>query len=255
MTKHRYPTAVPRFYRINQLAGTLLITVAGLFGFAETSFGAEPFAGRWEGAVHIPANEQILVVDLSPDSNGAWTGTITMPGLSLRALPLKDIVVKGDEATFATKVVPGRGMEATFKGRLSDGSLTGNFVQGGNTAPFELKQAGPAQVEAPPRSTGLAKELEGEWQGEFQLFGYPRKVTLKLTNNSDRRAAAEFVVVGKRVNNLPVDLVTQEGSLLTVHSHETGITFEGRFRKDGNEIRGMFSQGPVEMPLILHRKS
>jgi len=173
----------------------------------------------------------------------------------MKGLPLKDIVVKGEEATFATKVVPGRGLEATFKGHLGgNGSLTGDFVQGGNTAPFELKQIGPAQVELPPRSTGLSKELEGEWQGEFQLFGYPRKVTLKLTNNGDRVGAAEFVVVGKRVNNLPVDLVTQEGSLLTVHSHETGITFEGRFRKDANEIRGMFSQGPVEMPLILHRK-
>ena len=233
----------------------LLIIATSLFAAIHISTSAEPLAGRWEGTVHIPENEQTLVVDLAADSNGVWSGAITMPGLSMKGLPLKDIVVKGSEATFATKVVPGRGLEATFKARLSGaGSLTGDFAQGGNTAPFELKQIGAPQVEAPRRSTVVSKELEGEWQGEFQLFGYPRKVTLKLSNTGDGGAAAEFVVVGKRVNNLPVDLVTQEGSLLSVHSHETGITFEGRFRKDGNEIRGIFSQGPIEMPLVLHRK-
>jgi len=249
MTKYRSATQLQPIVSLNLLA------VVSFFGLVHICLSAEPRAGRWEGTVHIPANEQILVVDLSPDSNGAWTGAITMPGLSLK-LPLKDIVVKGEEASFATKVVPGRGLEATFKGHFSgNGSLAGDFVQGGNTAPFELKQIGPPQVEPPPRSTGISKDLEGEWYGEFQLFGYSRKVTLKFTNNADRRAAAEFVVVGKRVNNLPVDLITQEGSLLTVHSHETEITFEGRFRKDSNEIRGLFSQGPVEMPLILRRKS
>ena len=250
MTRHRFAAHLLWLARLN-----LFMAAVSIFAVTQTGLCAEPLAGRWEGMVRIPANEQTVVVDLSADPNGAWTGAITMPGLNLRALPLKDIVVKGDEASFSTKVVPGRGLEATFKGHLSGGSLTGDFVQGGNTAPFELKQIGPAQVEAPPRSTGVSKDFEGEWQGEFQLLGYPRKVTLKLTNNTDRGAAAEFVVVGKRVNNLPVDLVTQEGSLLTVHSHETGITFEGRFRKDGNEIRGMFSQGPVEMPLTLRRKS
>lgn len=255
MTENQSATPLHQIAKLRCCAARALVAAVSYFAAIYVSFSAEPLAGRWEGMVHIPANEQTLVVDLSADSNGTWSGAITMPGLGLKGLPLKDIVVKGDEATFVTKVVPGRGLEATFKGHLSgNGSLTGDFVQGGNTAAFELKQIGPPQVELPPRSTALSKELEGEWQGEFQLFGYPRKVTLKLTNNGDRVGAAEFVVVGKRVNNLPVDLVTQEGSLLTVHSHETGITFEGRFRKDGNEIRGMFSQGPIEMPLVLHRK-
>ena len=206
--------------------------------------------------MQIPGNELTVVVDLSPDTTtGMWTGFITMPGLNTKGLPLKDVVVKGTEATFSTKSVPGRGVDATFKAHLSGtGSLIGDFAQAGNTAPFELKQMGPPQVEVLPRSTSITREIEGEWQGEFQLFGYPRKVTLKLTNNGDKGAAAEFVVVGKRVNNLPVDLITLEGNLLSVHSHETGILFEGRFGRDGNEIRGTFSQGPIDVPLVLHRK-
>jgi hypothetical protein len=216
---------------------------------------AEPLAGRWEGSVQIPGNDLVLVIDLSPDNHGSWIGSITIPGLGSKGVSLKDIVVKESEATFSMASAASRGPDATFKAHLNgNGMLAGDFVQGGNTAPFELKQIGPPQVELPRRSTVVSKELEGEWLGEFQLFGYARKVSLKLTNNGGHAAAAEFVVVGKRVNNLPVDLVTQEGSLLSIHSHQTGISFEGRFRNAGGEIRGTFAQGPIEVPLVLHRK-
>jgi hypothetical protein len=196
-----------------------------------------------------------LVIDLAPDTKGAWIGSVTIPGLGAKGLPLKDIVVKESDATFAIKTAPVRGLEATFKAHLNAGNrLTGEFTQGGNTALFELKQIGPPQVELAPKSTPISEEIQGEWIGEFQLFGYPRKVSLKLTNNPEQGATAEFIVVGKRVNNLPVDLVTQEGNLLSIHSHETGITFEGRFLKETGEIRGTFSQGPIEVPLVLRRK-
>lgn len=232
-----------------------LLCVTGLIVFALQSFGTEPFAGRWEGSVQIPGNELPVVVDLSPDTTGAWNGSIIIPGLGVKGLPLKDVVVKGFDATFEIKSSTGRGLEAMFKAHLDgNGMLTGSFVQAGNTAPFQLKQVGPAQVEFPLHSTAIAKDFEGEWQGEFQLFGYPRKVTIKLTSNATHQAAAEFVVVGKRVNNLPVDRVTQEGNLLTVYSTETGITFEGRRLKDSGEVRGTFSQGPIEAPLTLRRK-
>ena len=238
------------WFHKRQLIWFVLLSAAALTGYS-----AEPLAARWEGSVQIPGNELIVVVDLAPDANGTWTGSITMPELNTKGLPLKDVVVNGSEASFATKSTGGRGLEATFKAHLSGSNkLTGEFSEAGNTAPFELKQTGPPQVETLPRSTPIKKEIEGEWHGEFQLFGYPRKVTLKLANNGDKGSGAEFVVVGKRVNNLPVDLVTLENNLLTVHSHETGIVFEGRCSRDGKEIRGTFSQGPIDVPLTLHRK-
>ncbi len=103
------------------------------------------------------------------------------------------------------------------------------------------------------RGTPVAKEIEGEWKGEYQIFGTPRHVTLKLANDGQNGATAEFVVVGKKVNNLPVDVVTQEGDLITVDSHQTGISYEGRFNKEANEIKGTFFQGPIELSLVLHK--
>ena len=217
-------------------------------------FAAEPLAGRWEGAIQIPGNELTLVVDLASDKSGAWNGSAILPGLNIKGLPLQDLSIKGSEATFAIKGGSGLPIEATCKGRLSDGTLTGDFTQGGRTAPFQLKQTGPPQVEVAPRSTAITSDLAGEWNGQYELFGYPRKVTLKLANNDDKGATAEFVVVGKKVNNLPVDLITQENDLISVYSHEAGISIEGRFYKETNEIRGSWVQGPIEVPLTLKRK-
>jgi hypothetical protein len=228
------------------------VITAALFGCVSICRAAENMAGRWEGSAQIPGRELTLIVDLSEES-GAWTGSVTIPGLGVKGRPLKDIVVKGSEASFAIKSGSGRSLEATFKAHLtSKGMMSGDFVQAGNTAPFVLKQTGPPQVEVPLRSTPISQELEGEWKGSYEIFGSARQVTIKLVNRADG-ATADFVIVGKKTTNLPVDLVRQEGDLLTIDSHDTGIGYEGRLNKETAEIKGTFIQGPIELPLILHR--
>src|SRR5205085_10337811 len=97
----------------------------------------ETVAGRWEGSAQIPESEIKFVVDLAQDPNGAWMGSIIVPGLGVSGFPLADIAVKDSNATFAIKNE--RGFQASFKGRLNtDGKLTGDFVQAGNTAKFQL---------------------------------------------------------------------------------------------------------------------
>ncbi len=120
-------------------------------------------------------------------------------------------------------------------------------------APFVLEKTGPPQVELPPRSTAVSKELEGEWKGHYEMMGYSRQVTMKFANRGADGAAVEFVIVGKKTNNVPVSLVTQEGDFLTLKSDEFGITYEGRFRKEAGEINGTITQGPFEQPLVMRR--
>jgi hypothetical protein len=208
--------------------------------------------GRWEGAVQIPGRELQVVVDLAKAGDNQWQGSIIIPGLNLPGTQLVDIAVQDSDASFGIKT--GRGLDAAFKGHFNaDGTFSGDFVQAGNRAAFSLKKTGAPQVEAPLRSTPVTKEIEGEWKGEYQIFGAPRHVTLKLTNGAENGATAEFVVVGRKVNNLPVDLVTQEGDLVTIESNQTGIGYEGRFNKETNEIKGTFMQGPIELPLVLRK--
>jgi hypothetical protein len=62
---------------------------------------------------------------------------------------------------------------------------------------------------------------------------------------------SDFVIVGRKHNVLPVDLITQEGDLVTVDSHEIGFSFEGRLR-DG-KLTGVIRQAATETPLVLVR--
>jgi hypothetical protein len=85
------------------------------------------------------------------------------------------------------------------------------------------------------------------------MMGYARQVTMQFSNRGAEGAALEFVIVGKKTNNVPVSLATQEGDFLSIKSDEFGITYEGRFRKEAGEINGTITQGPFEVPLVMRR--
>ena len=217
---------------------------------------AENAAGRWEGSAQIPGRELNLVVDLSEESGKGWIGSIIVPGMGVKGAPLADIVVKDSDIAFAIKgaLASERVGPTKFKAHLTaDGHLAGDFLQGGNSAPFVLAKNGAPQVELPPHSTAVGKELEGEWKGEYELNGFARHVTMKFANHGPDGAGVEFVIVGKKTNNVPVSLVTQEGDFLSLKSDEFGITYEGRFRREAAEIKGTFTQGPFELPLVMRR--
>jgi hypothetical protein len=187
-----------------------------------------------------------VVVDLSQE-NGAWVGSIIIPGLGLKGVPLTDIQVQLPDVNFAVKGTLG----VQLKLRLdANNKLAGNFEQAGNRASATLQKTGPPQVEYPRRNTPVAKELAGEWKGDYEMLGYTRHVSIKFANDP-AGATAEFVIVGRKHNVLPVDLVTQEGDLVTVDSHEMGFTFEGRLR-DG-KLTGAIRQSATETPLVLIR--
>jgi hypothetical protein len=213
--------------------------------------------GRWEGVAQIPGRGDLrLVVDLSDGGEKIWVGSIVVPGFGIKGAPLADLQVRGDEVTFAIKGALGneRSGRAELKGHLTaDGKLAGDFRQGGNSAPFVLEKTGPPQVDLPPQNTAVSKEFEGEWKGDYEMLGYARHATLKFANRSTGGASVDFVIVGRKVNNVPVSLVSQEGDFLIIKSDEFGITFEGRFGKDAGEIKGTLSQGPLEASLLLRR--
>jgi hypothetical protein len=231
----------------------LLVLLAWLPLLAHAA--APPPEGRWEGRVEIPGNELPLIVDLARTSTGSWAGSIVIPGLGIKGAALANLVVTDVEVSFDLGNVLGTPSGAAqFKAQaVTTDRMTGEMRQAGNVAKFALAKRGPAQVDAPPRSTAVARELEADWVGEFELGGYPRKVTITLENHAGGAASAKLVIVGKRVNDLPVDLVVQQGPVLRIESQTTQIVFEGRLREGADEIRGAIELSSVELPLTLRR--
>jgi len=240
--------------RSGNFSGLTIIAISALtLVVASTATEAaegSPLEGRWSGKIQIPGHELFLIVDLAHTAN--WSGSATLPGLNVKGAALNDINVQGADISFAVQAMTGPSVESPkIKARLTDRKLVGDFLQGGNTAHFVLEKTGPPQVEEPPHSTPVAKEFEGEWNGGYELMGYPRKVAIKLQNHAPQPASAEWVIVGKKVNNLPVDRITQQGNFITIESSAFGVSYEGRL--ENGEIHGTVLQGPIEVALVLRR--
>jgi hypothetical protein len=232
------------------LIGSLLYSMAVACGAAQSP------EGRWEGLLQIPGREQPLVVDLAQAGSGGWTGSIILSGLGIKGAPLSNIVVSDDGVAFEMGAALGdaKAGPARFSARVATaGGIAGEMRQAGNVAHFSLARIGAAQVELPARSTPVGRDIENQWNGEFELGGYPRRVTITLENHANVGATATFVIVGKRTTDLPVDLVIQEGDILRIESQVNRVTFEGRVFTQRGEITGMIELGPIEMPVVLRR--
>lgn len=230
--------------------------------FALVCRADEPLAGKWSGKVQVPGRELTLIVDLVRDATDSpgraqdkqnWIGSATLPGLNIKGAPVTDIAAQNGEIAFVIQAMAGPGVEPPrIKARVVDEKLNGEFLQGGNSAPIVLEKIGPAQVEQPPRNTAIAKEFEGEWRGEYELLGLQRKVTLKLQGHGADAGTAELVIVGRKVNNVPIDRIAQQNEFITMESAAFGMTYEGRLTGN-DEIKGQLLQGPLEIALTLRR--
>ena len=199
------------------------------------------------GTAHIPDDELTVVVDLAQE-NGAWVGSIIIPGLGLKGTPLTDIKVESPDVNFAVKGPLGIQLNLRLSMRTTNWPAILSKPEIAHWQRYRKRDRRRLSIRA--RNTPVAKELEGEWKGDYEMLGYTRHVSIKFTNHPDG-ATADFVIVGRKHNVLPVDLVTQEGDLVTVDSHEMGFTFEGRLR-DG-KLTGAIRQGATETPLVLER--
>lgn len=197
--------------------------------------GAQPSSpsGQWEGAVQIPGYELRVVVDLAQQDQ-KWVGSLTAPEFGVKGAPLSGIAVKQNDVEFGLKGA------ASFKGRLeSGGVLKGDYTQGGNSAPFLLKRVGDAHIDFPEPSTPISKDMQGEWKGAFQLLTAKVNVILKLPSGGTPAApAGELLVVDWGNAKMPITLWKQDGSHIFALFGESGMSYDGEFHKDTNEITG-----------------
>jgi hypothetical protein len=212
---------------------------------------AAPPAGRWEGSVDIPQARMNLVIDLAQNAEGRWGGSAIAPGLGVVGAQLADVVVKENEVTFSIANALG---SPKLQGKINgDGTLTGTCEEGGRSAAFDLKRTGEPQVEWPKLNTPLTKELEGNWEGAFEMAGSKAKVRILLSNGVDGRGTGEISLGESSTAKGPLERILQDGDDLTANATSFGLVFEAHYKKDGDELTGVLRQGGLELPLVLRR--
>lgn len=210
--------------------------------------------GRWEGTAEIPGAPLPLVIDLARTPAGALQGSVILPGRGIKGAPLRDIASSDTGLGFGLAAAFNGPAEAAPQLRLrwqADGSLAGEFLQAGLSAPLRLQRTGNAQVDLPVAPTALAPALLGRWEGRYELGGYPRDVTLTLANGPAGLGGGQLMVVGKRRSDLVIDHVVQGREFLTLKASSANYRIEGRPVAD--RIEGRVLQGPFEATLVLRR--
>jgi hypothetical protein len=207
-------------------------------------------AGHWKGAIQVPGQELQVEVDLAAKGSAAWVGTITIPAQNLRAFPLSAIEAQGSAVSFAMKGIPG---EPAFKGRLSDdgASLAGDFTQGAAHLPFQLKRTGEAVIALTPKSTAIAKELEGSWEGALNAGGSVLRLKLKLANRPEGGATGTVISLDQGTAEIAITTVVQTAARLKLELPSIGASYAGEL-KDG-QLVGDWTQGAGTLPLTFAR--
>ena len=194
-------------------------------------------------------------MDLAQGSAGGWVGSIVIPGLGIKGAALSNVVVTDTDVADIGKVLGTFARSRGFRAHLIalDG-MAGEMRQAGNVAKFALTKIGPAQMNGrrEARRSVQSSRTNGSANTSSAAIRAASRSPSKITPTP---ASAKFVIVGKMTNDLPVDLVVQQGNLRRVESQSTQVYFEGRILTDTGEIRGTIEVGPVELPLVLRRSS
>lgn len=208
------------------------------------------FSGHWEGAIRVPGTDLAIQVDLAKSDKGEWMGAIDIPPQHLKGFPLSSISVKGNSVAFVMKGPPG---DPSFNGKLSgDGqSMSGDFIQGGGTVSFDLKRTGDARMEAPAKSTGITKELEGTWEGALDVNGTKLRLVLKMANQPDGLAGGSIVSLDQGGGEIPITSITQKDSHLSLDIKTIGGSYSGDLKQGA--LAGEWSQGGGTLPLTFQR--
>lgn len=220
---------------------------AAPFLFAQAAPGA---AGHWEGTIQTPGPEIGIQIDLAKMVD-VWKGTIAIPEQNLKALPLADINISGNAVKLALKGIPG---DPVFDGKLAaDGkTMSGNFTQGGTPMAFKLTRTGDAKTVEPAKSTPLAKQFEGTWEGTLGTMGTKLRLVFKLANK-DGVGAGTLTSVDQGNTEMTISTITQKDSNITLEIALVNGTYTGDISTAGNQITGTWTQGPGSMPLVLSK--
>ena len=210
-------------------------------------------SGHWEGAIRSPRQPVNIAIDISRGTDGVYAATFTNAAGTVKGLPLYDVRIDARAVHLVLRANSGGG---TFDGVLSDDgtTLSGNFVtqQQGASLPFSLTRNGEAHVEAAARSPAVAKEFEGTWNGVIATDDGAKHVIVTLANQPDGTVKGMVNSVDEGVL-LPMSVVIQRGTSLTLKVASVNGVFEGTLNAAGTEIAGQWTLGTNVFQLTLKR--
>jgi hypothetical protein len=204
--------------------------------------------GHWSGTVEIPNQPLAVEVDLDKGPHG-WIGSISIPAQHVSGVPLDAIALTNGKWTFRMKGAPG---DPTFTGSLSADvkTMSGDFTQGPDSAPFKLSRTGDPKVEEVKPNPAVAKEFVGAWEGTLEGPGL--RLVLKISNGADG-AEATLVSLDQGGIEIPASSIEQKDTNLTIAMKMVGAQYAAEINTEGSELNGTLTQNGNDLTLKLKK--
>ena len=140
----------------------------------------------------------------------------------------------------------------TFAGKLgADGKkLSGDFLVGVYSVPFDLERTGDAKFAPPPKNAAIDKAFVGEWTASIDLGGNSLPVKLELANRGDGTSAGTWSAGDGSATSV---VIAQRDRSVTLTSNVTSAAYTGTLSTNNTEIAGTFSEGPLKQPMTFRR--
>lgn len=94
--------------------------------------------------------------------------------------------------------------------------------------------------------------VEGNWFATLDANGIKLRLVLKV-EKTPNGYAGKLDSLDQGATDLPMDSVVLNGNKLSFAAARFVLSYEGTLNEAGNEISGMFKQGPAETPLVFKR--
>jgi hypothetical protein len=207
-------------------------------------------SGHWEGAIHAPSQDVTVALDLALGNDGKLVGTVSNPSEQITGYPLSAATLNG--ADVRVEVKTGGSGTQTFAGKLgADGKkLSGDFLIGVYSVPFELERTGDAKFAPSPRNAAIDKAFVGQWTASLDLGGTSLPVKLELANRGDGTSVGAWSAGDGSATAV---VIAQHDRGVTLTSNVTSAAFTGTLSADSSEIAGTFSEGSLKQPMTFRR--
>jgi uncharacterized protein len=98
-----------------------------------------------------------------------------------------------------------------------------------------------------------AQDITGDWYGAIKANGAQLHLVFHISKTGDVYATT-FDSPDQHAKGLGTDKTSFTGNAITIEASKFGIKYTGTYKPDSSMINGIFTQGAVNLPLILTRK-
>lgn len=201
---------------------------------------AQAVEGSWHGTLSAQGRELRVVVTMTPQAGGGFTGAMISPDQGAGEIALAEVKLSSDQLRFAAPKISGH-----YQGHwdAAHAAWVGQWSQGLDI-PLTL-----AKGDLPPGP--VIKGLDGSWRGALAMpNGAKLRIVLRVATGR-YGTIAQLDSPDQLAYGFPLTGLTHDGAAVRFAARSIKGDYVGTLSADGKTLNGTWTQGARPLPLAL----